>query len=254
MDLSNLVLSDGCEVSASGRIVAYEGEVWFGPALPVRLVRYKPGHEPPPRPSKIGVLVEGADLSRLDERWEKDGGIEGWATLTGTWRGDRLLVTDQGARGGSHREENPKWDVPPCDPPPGGWPRSGRDENISHLVDLESDEVVTVTTFRPSDEQAVLVIASTMPEVTRERLAESVGERLCVIQSRWTRAEVDEIQQRLRTESDWTYFMGGAAAGEDGQLQITAHVVRVVDSLANFAATVPDGLLQVSAWLTPAGS
>ncbi len=252
MGLGDLVLDEGGETAARGRVVAADGSVWFEPPLPRHLPRYMPGREPRPRPSRVAIQADGVDLDQLTDRREHDGAVEGWATLGGRWRGGLLAVTSQAPFGGLQHNENSRWDSPPCDPPAGGWPRGSDHENISHLVDLDDEDIVSVATFRPSDNQAVLVVASGNPDVTRERLSPVLGERLCVIASRWALDQIEEIQRRLRgTDSDWTYLEGGQTTGPDGQILITAHVVRVVVQLVAYAATVPDGLLQVSAWLTP---
>jgi hypothetical protein len=90
-----LVLRDGDTVRASGRVVADDGGTWFEPPLPVPAFLYAPGRQPPPRLS-LGVPAIGVDLGRLDRRWEKQGAVEGYATLAGTWRQERLWVGEQG--------------------------------------------------------------------------------------------------------------------------------------------------------------
>ena len=99
MDLSQLVLHDGTMTRAQGRVVAYEGKTWFEPMGWLPHVLYPPGGEPPPRPSGYGVSVLGVDTDTLLRRREKDGGIEGYATLAGIWAEEALVVSHQAAPG-----------------------------------------------------------------------------------------------------------------------------------------------------------
>jgi hypothetical protein len=251
MDLSGFVMTDGCTAVASGRVVACDGQTWFGPA-PGRMTLeyYAPGQEPPPRRSGSEVLVRGVDLSRLANRWEKDGAIEGWATLSGTWHDEELTVSDQAGPGyPTDREDTPRWDVPPCAPPQGGWPRGKYDDLLGDDVDLEGEETVNVTIFRPSRRSEVVVIASEAPEVTRARLTPHLGDHLCVVQSRWTCAQVNDVREQLHARARW--ITSGETATEDAQLRITAELVFVSADFSAYATTVPDDLLSVSVWLTP---
>ena len=255
MDLTPLILTEGCKASACGRVVTAGDEVWFDPPLPVPLIGYAPGHEPAPRPSGLGIRVDGVDLGRLDQRREKEGAVEGWTCLTGIWRDERLTVMEQRQRV-AIRPQNParQWTVPPCDPPAGGWPAGGTDENIDVEAELRGSEVVTVTMFRPSARQVIAVVASDDPELTRHRLAPALGERLCVIESAWPGQQLRHIRAYLDAhQQEWLFYTWGEGADERGQLQFSIELVRVVPSFAEFAAELPDGLLLVDPWLSPAG-
>lgn len=254
MDLTPLIVTDGRRASACGRVVTAGDEIWFDPPLPVALPYFPPGQEPAPRPSRLGIHVDGVDLDRLDRRREKDGAIEGWTCLTGVWRDERLIVTEQGQRraGPGHRE--PRWATPPCEPSTGGWPLGGVDENIDAEAELHGPEVVSVTMFRPSPRQVVAVIASDDPELTRRRLAPVLGDRLCVTESRWPGRQLRQIRAELDAHAEeWLFYAWGEGADESGQLQFSIELVRVVPRFAEFAAGVPEGLLLVDPWLSPVG-
>jgi len=252
VDLSALLLTDGGLATACGRVVTSGETTWFEPPLPVPLVYFPPGQEPAPRPSGLGVPVVGVDLGRLDRCREKDGATEGWACLTGVWDGRSLTVADQQVPRGEARRAA-QWSVPPCAPPDGGWPSSDLDENLDPNVDLHGEEVVTVTMFRPSRSQVVAVIASENPGRTEQRLRDVLGSSLCVVQSRWTGRQVEELRTTLgERHAEWLLYEWGETAAEDGQLTFAAKVVRVLPGLVAFAAGLPDGLLTVDAWLTPA--
>jgi len=92
----------------------------------------------------------------------------------------------------------PLWDSPPCEPPTGGWPHGRREENLEPPPELEGDAaVVGVTMARPSPTQVVLVVVSTEPDRTRAQLGARYQSRLCVVTSRWTRAQLQGVQAQL---------------------------------------------------------
>jgi hypothetical protein len=41
--------------------------------------------------------VAGADFDAVANRFEKDGLVEGWTAVTGTWSGEQLRIERQGA-------------------------------------------------------------------------------------------------------------------------------------------------------------
>jgi hypothetical protein len=256
VDLRPLMLREGCRVEASGRVIAVEGQVWFEPPLPVRLVGYAPGHEPAPTWSGLGIPVRGTDLGRLDRRRLKDGALEGWAQLIGHWTGGELVVAEQDSPSWPE-QPGPRWHAPPCEPPEGGWPHVRRDENIEPPPDLEGDPaVVGVMMARPSPTQVVLVLVSTEPDWTREQLGARYPYRSCVVASRWTRAQIDGARSHLETRmgagpGSWQIYQTGQSHGEDCQIRFEVEAVQVVSEFAQWASTVPDGLLQVRVWLAP---
>ena len=239
MDITDLVLRDGDQVRAYGRIVVDGGVIWFEPPLPVLLV-YPPG---PPRPSGLGVPTAGVDLDALDD---------GWAALTGRWQGDRLVVTEQETRR-PVQERTWRWDRPPCPAPAGGWPEGAVNENIEVPPDLLSSIPVTaVAMFRPSPRQAVLVVATEEPDQVDATLRPRYGDRLCVVRSRWARGQIDELLGQLRAGmAQWLIYTCGETVSEHGQALVTADVTRVLPAFAEWGRTVPDGLLTASPWLAP---
>lgn len=228
-----------------------DGELWFDPPLPVPLVYYEPGTEPAPRASGLGVRVSNVDLDRLVDRREKEGAIEGWAHLEGIWTQQDLDVLDQQPpRRQSTNEVSHS--SPPCDPPAGGWPVGQPDENLD-VERAQGDEVLQLATFRPSARQAVLVVTSDDPELTTHRLAPVFGDRLCVVRSKWLRAQVEAVRRDVKANMrDWTAYAGSLGnVDAHGQVTLSVDVVRMMPSLATYAEQVPDGLLIVNPWLAP---
>jgi hypothetical protein len=92
--------------------------------------------------------------------------------------------------------------------------------------------------FRPSSEQAVLVVAATDVDAVRTVLQPQLPGRLCVVPSRWTRAQLDDVMAHLSSHADkrldsdvpgagWKLEAWGQHADEHGQPYIQAHLFRV---------------------------
>jgi hypothetical protein len=267
MDFASLIIREGDRATAPGRLVRDVTGDWFEPPVPVAatgsLFRSV-------RPAWRGsVRIIGADFgAELTHRFERDGAVEGYATLTAIWTADRLRVERQDLYV-PRRPEIPDWTVPPCPRPEGGWPHQtwvygikdvqtgerpaaqyvGLDYDIGDLQ--ETGAAVMVTTFRPSEDQAVLVVAAADPEAVEAYLRPQLGPLLCVIPSKWTRAELQAVRAHLHAHhDDWNlYAWGGYASREDGQALITAQLTRMLPEIATWAASLPAGILHLAPWL-----
>jgi hypothetical protein len=118
-------------------------------------------------------------------------------TVTGVWRDDAIEVGSVAAGPGPSLGPARRLSTPPCAPPVGGWPRGPVDENLRFDVGelLTSGAAVCVGTFRPGRDQAVLVAALTDICAVESALRPQLDWRLCIVQSRWTRAQVDAVKQ-----------------------------------------------------------
>jgi hypothetical protein len=253
MGLRELMLSEGVDVEATGRVVAVAGSVWFEPPLPRRLIYYPPESRPAPTASRLGVVATGVDLDRLDARFEKDGVVEGWAWLRGVWRSGTFQVGEQGPPQWSANSAT-TWDEPPYPPPVDGWPHGPVDENLEIPAELTTDEaVLCYAMFRPSPSQVVLSVATTDPVRIATHLLPLFGQRLCIVNSRWTREQVDNARAAVQAEmAQWQAYQAGlGGVGNDGQVLLDVKVVQVLPGLADWINTVPDGLVQVQQWLSP---
>jgi hypothetical protein len=257
MDWDTMVPRAGDQVRAWGRLVTEGRETWFEPPLPVPLMMIHP--QPVNRPRSEAVPVAGADFDAVADRYELDGEVEGWATVTGTWTGHLLRIEQQTASRPSVPDDSPKWQVPPCPPPPGGWPQgippSGRGlGNLDFEVgDLEeSGAAVTVATFRPGRDQAVLVVAAADPTAVEARLRPQLGSRLCVVPSRWTKSELDAVRGHLHDRfRDWRLYGLCVDTLDDAQARVRAQLTMVTPKIASWAASLPPGILRLDSWLLP---
>jgi hypothetical protein len=202
------------------------------------------------------AATDSAYVARGRSRFEHEGAVEGFTTVTGTWRGDHLRAEEQAPDEGTPYQPA-GWVTPPCPAPEGGWPRPAwGDGDMNLIYDLgdlrETGAVVAETIFRPSDDQAVLVIAAADPDLVEARLRPQLGELLCVIPSQWTTAELQAVDAYLRGHSQkWNLLQWGPRNKEDGQPSMAARLTRVLPQIAIWAASLPAGILILDPWLAP---
>lgn len=284
---SDGVVRDGTRVVGSGRVVrTADGTVQLCAGPEGRAdVGHLPGKEPPPLPcpDNIAVDLRGAyDLDLLRDRFEKAGAVEGWATLTGTLTGtyrQRTLTVERqelppapDTHGGGWYERS----EPPCDPPPGGWPRDPRllvpvgdpdDGDVNLIAEqpvldryraAHPSRFVDVSLQRPFPDSAVLGVIT--PDEPARRAVEAAlrptyGERLCVVVSRYTREQVAEADRALRPytpEADVLGIANTSVRVADGlQREVYAEVVAVTPELQAIADRFPAGLVRLEPTLVP---
>jgi hypothetical protein len=254
MDSVLAVVRDGDRVTASGRVLRDETGDWFEPPLFVALPGGVPRRVRPA--SRIAVRIVGADFDGLSSRFEREGAVEGYSTLTGIWTAGLLRVDHQAPPQGWQYGERPRWQVPPCPPPEGGWPRptwGSADKILDYdLGNLrETGVAVAVTSFRPSEDLAVLVVAASDPDVVEAQLRPQLGPLLCVIRSKWTRDELEAVRAHLKAHhGDWYVYRWGYTTASDGQGQISAHLTRMLPEVSDWAGALPSGILKLQPWLT----
>jgi hypothetical protein len=260
MDLSGSTMREGVIAQASGRVLVVDDTVWFERPGARTLVKITPPR--PPAKGRYAVRAHGVDLDRLDRRRQYAGGIvEGWTALTGTWRQHELHVLSQTAIPRS--AGRPKWTTPPCPPPTAGWPTAATSgsmpaANLSAQRpgpdEYEKLTITQVTQFHPTATQPVLVVAAEDPTRVEQALRRRFGAALCVVPSRYRWHEIEESHERLTSEMAshrWRLTSAGRSAGNDGQATVTAQFAWIEPEVAEWAATVPEGLLDPQVWLTP---
>lgn len=251
----SLVFGVGDGIRGWGRLVSDGDGDWFDPPLPVLTVAYL-GGPPAPRRSDYAVPVQGADFDAVEHRYERDGAVEGYAMVDGLWLGDRISVHRQTTQ--RPDRSLPRWSDPPCEPPPGGWPHGMNGRYVDNLeFDLgaleDSGVVVSVVTFRPSDDQAVLVVAATDVPAVEAVLGPQLPNRLCVVPSRWTRAQLDDAQQHvLSMWAAWGVYQCGKGCDEQAQATVEVTLMRVTEEIADWVLGQPDGLIDLGPCLAPA--
>ncbi len=253
MALEHLVIRDGDRVAATGRLVRDSRGDWFQPSLPIGLPG---GLERTVTPAgRFAIRVVGADLDLVENRFEKAGAIEGWAAVEGLWSGEQLEV-DRQSRPSPEPPWSLPWRTPPCPPPAGGWPKVTPRGDIVLEYDIgdlrDTAAAVAVTMFRPADDAAVLVVAASDEAAVEARLRPQLGDLLCVVPSRWTKAELDRVLGYLHERHEqWDLYQCGPHVAGDGQPCVSARLVRVLPEIAAWAASLPAGILVLEPWLVP---
>jgi hypothetical protein len=99
----------------------------------------------------------------------------------------------------------------------------------------------------------VLVVAATDSATVEARLRPQLGQRLCVVPSRWVKRDIDAVRGHLhRHWEDWNIYQSAVAASEDAQAFVTASLTQMHPEIAAWAATLPAGILTLRPWLLPA--
>ena len=257
MDVEAFVVREGDDVTASGRLVQNSDGDWFEPALPRRLPAGVERRVA--APWRGAVRIAGASFDDLIDRFEHDGAVEGFAKVVGVWSHEQLRAVRQTVPENAPHAD-PRWDTPPCPPPAGGWPHLGWERGAwgrgEHNLDydlgdlMDTGAAVAVTTFRPSEDQAVLVVAAADRDAVEGRLRPQLGELLCVVASRWTKAELDDVRAHLHAQwEEWNLYQLGPSNGEDGQTCMAASLTRVLPEIARWASALPPGILALDPWL-----
>jgi hypothetical protein len=249
MNAGSMVFGRGDRVAGWGRLVADADGDWLDLA---RTATPEFFGEIRPR-SRRSVRLVGADFSAIPTEFGPNNAIPGTATVTGIWLEDSIQVQSQSPDGPRH-EDSPVFRSPPCQPPPGGWPHVEPDENLEYdLGDLEnSGAAVTIAMFRPSPSQAVLVIGASDVRTVEAALRPQLPDRLCVVPSRWTRAELDDVISHLRSRwQDWAIDRINQHIDEHAQPSIEGELLRVTAEVADWANTLPGSLLRLVPSLVP---
>jgi hypothetical protein len=173
--------------------------------------------------------------------------------VTGIWQDETISVDDQGtvARPAwSHREF-----VPPCAAPVGGWDPLASSDAIPELESLRaSGAIVGDQWLRTSRGARVLVVAAGDVDLVARILGPRLPRRLRVVASRYSADHVRDVEDTFAARNrEWqfeTWLAGGL--DHDGQPYACAELLRETDDLADWADTLPDGLLQLRQSMTPA--
>ncbi|MEV6644533.1 hypothetical protein [Amycolatopsis sp. NPDC051371] len=261
MNLNEWVMRDGVVVRATGRVLVIDRAMWFERPSPRAMPLIHPRSAP--HAGRYALRAHAVDIHRLDRREDYPGGVvEGWTTLTATWRHGELHAHAQDPAPTPDGEPN-RWTSPPCPPPAAGWPAAPVKDctvPVNLLTSPPRQEewaeltITQITQFHPHPTQPVLVVAAEDPGHAERALRPAFGASLCVVASRYRRQDIDAAQSRLRQELSarrWPITSTGRSAGDDGQPTVSAQFAWIESEIARWAATLPDGLLDADVWLTP---
>lgn len=271
------VVRDGTRITATGTVVAVPGRaVRFCAPVARADIGYAPGQEPAPAYCEVGVDAEGVDLAALTDRREQEGAVEGQATLTGTYRDGRLVVEQQ-ERPSRPVSVDDEQAPPPCEPPEQGWPRDPallrgpgyEPEGDANMMAEQPamdryraehpGDVVTIALLRPFPDSVLMgvsVIDDAAAARAEDALRPAYGKRLCVVVSRFTRAQVTAAQNEIQVGSEEGVRLGvfggaGEGVSDDLQVEVGYDVVMVTEELQERARKHAAGLLVLRPWLVP---
>lgn len=254
MNSRSLVFEVSDQIRGRGRLVRTRDGDWFEPPslVPLNFNR------PVPSPSRYAIPVEGADFNSIGWRFERDGAVEGDATIDGRWLESRISVTYQSPK--LSADPAPRWSDPPCPAPPAGWPRGPAEDVLTNLYfdlgDLqETGAAVNVVIFRPSPDQTLLVVAADDIAAVETRLRPQLADRLCVTASCWTRKQLDGANEHLQARREqWGIYETNISSDEQAQATVITKLVRITDEIASWADNQPAGLITLKPCLIPAGT
>jgi hypothetical protein len=100
----------------------------------------------------------------------------------------------------------------------------------------------------------VLIVAASDVDLVERVLGPRLPRRLCVVASRYSAEQVRDVEATFTARHRQWQFESWATGGldHDGQPFAWAELMRVTDELADWADTLPDGLLELRPSMTPA--
>ncbi len=98
----------------------------------------------------------------------------------------------------------------------------------------------------------MLVVAAAGHGAVEARLRPQLGQLLCVVASRCTRAEINAVRAHLDERwEEWNLYELGESNGQAGQAYTAAKLTRVLPEIPEWAASLPPGILALDPWLRP---
>jgi hypothetical protein len=247
MVAGDLVFEVGDRVRTCGQYIGRPDGDWLDLARVHDLIARPPGWK-----SDRSIRLIGADVEAIPTDGAPDR-VPAYVSVVGTWRDGSIEVEEQSADIPAREPWADRTD-PPCPPPPGGWRHGALDFDLDY-GDLESSgAVVTRVIFRPSADQEVLVIAATDVDAVTRQLSPQLPNQLCVVPSRFTSAQLDEVRDVLLAHWREWRLETCSTGSTDPQAQpfATAEPFRVTPDLAEWADTLPAELLRLNPAIRPA--
>lgn len=178
--------------------------------------------------------------------------MPGRVRVVGVWHDDMMDVEAQSpVPWPKHQEGEPLFTMPT---PAGGWDVAGQSQDVHGLEELRASGKIVRDGWLREDSGALIlrVAASDVDEVERV-LAAQLPRRLYVVQSRYSVAQLREVEDTFSARAERWGFEAWSYEGMDAQCQPYADVVltRISADLAAWADTLPDGLLTLHPAMSP---
>jgi hypothetical protein len=241
------VVELGDRVRAEGRFVRLDGADWLDLAQVHTLV----GRTGPWKSDRsvrlIGVdaaaipAVGGADSSVMPEHLQ----------VVGVWHEDVIDVEAQAAVAWPTTTRS-SFTLPA---PVGGWDVDSQSQNVEGLEALRATgAIVRDGWLRERSGAVVLRVAASDVDAVQEALSLQLPRRMYVVQSRYTRAQLREVEDVFSAHAREWGFENWSDQGLDEQCQPYADVMltRVSTGMASWAETLPAKLLTMHPAMTPA--
>jgi len=207
---------------------------------------------PPGWRSSHSVRLIGLDPAGVPRDFGSDDIIPGRVRVTGIWQGETISVDDQGSvayPARSYYEFGP-----PCAAPVGGWDPVATSDRLPELQSLRASGAIVRDQWRSTSGGAVvLIVAASDVDLVERILGPRLPRRLCVVASRYSADQVRDVEATFATRHrEWQFELWGAGGlDQDGQPYAFAELMRVTDDLADWADTLPGGLLELRPSMTP---
>ncbi|WP_433003643.1 hypothetical protein [Kribbella sp. CA-294648] len=246
MAARDLVFEVGDRVRAGGQYIAGPDGDWLDLARVHDLIAKPPGWK-----SDRSIRLIGADVGAIPNA-DAPSLVPPYVWVVGPWRDGSIEVEEQSTNI-PVRERRADWTDPPCPSPPGGWRHKALAFDLDYGGLDSSGVVVTRTIFRPSADQEVLVIAATDIDAVTQQMSPQLPNQFCVVPSRFTRAQLDEVRDVLLAHwREWRLESCGNGVDPQAQPFAMAQPFRVTPDLAEWADTLPAGLLRLNPAIEPA--
>ncbi|MEV0793596.1 hypothetical protein [Kribbella sp. NPDC050459] len=248
MAAKDLVFAVGDRVRTCGRLVVRADGDWLDVARVHDLT-----FRPPDWKSDRSIRLTGVDVDAVFSDAPPNR-VPGDVLVVGIWR-DQIIEVEAQTTEIPAPEPLAQWTDPPCPPPRGGWRRDVVTFELDFdLGDLRaSGAIVNQVIFRPSLDQEVLVVAATDVDEAIRRLSPKLPNQLCVVPSRFTRAQIDELYDVLHAHwRAWRLESFGTGADAQAQPFVMVEPFRVTAEMAEWADTLPEGLLRLRPAISPA--
>ncbi len=262
------IVQDGDRVVGQGIVVAPPGRPvqLCAPSGGVSVAIYPP---PVPQPCEVAVTVTGLDLDRLSGRQARGGTVWGTARVEGTYRDRTLAVTRQEAYQNPPKPDASAPDEVGCAEPSGGWTRqpAGIESAMRRLSAAigRRPAVYTDPQVRypygwhlqdDSDRKGteVIVVGTTgdLDAARQELAAVFPAEHLCVIEVRWSKADMAAAERALSTPEARRAGIGRPFPDVLND-RVQAEVLVLDQAAADFLATVAGGRVVADPVLREAG-